>query len=193
MKVSHSRKTVSNNEKWICILTYTTTGQFTKIRTPRRRKNWVNELWKLATVNVALHVVLAQTPVWRPRLPNTFTFVWTLLAVLHLVANITRCLFERKESVYFGKWSNFNWQHLMYDSVVSSLHILCLITQDLFGCGLTAVTKKVVSGASSRSFSSKHNLTKLENWSNSFDCNCNPDLILFNCTCNLLKIIPDYI
>jgi len=32
----------------------------------------------------------------------------------------------------------------MYDSVVSSLHILCLITQDLFGCDLTAVTKKAV-------------------------------------------------
>jgi len=33
VKVKHSRKTVSNNEKWICILTETTIGQFTKIRT----------------------------------------------------------------------------------------------------------------------------------------------------------------
>ena len=45
----------------------TTIGQFivlklelTKIRTPRRRKNWVDELWKLATANIALHLVLVQ-------------------------------------------------------------------------------------------------------------------------------------
>jgi len=38
----------------------TTIGQLTKIRTPRRRKNWVDELWKLATANIALHLVLAQ-------------------------------------------------------------------------------------------------------------------------------------
>jgi len=38
----------------------TTIGQFAKIRTPRRCKNWVDELWKLATTNIALHLVLAQ-------------------------------------------------------------------------------------------------------------------------------------
>ena len=30
---------------------------FTKIRTPRRRKNWVDELWKLATATIGLHLV----------------------------------------------------------------------------------------------------------------------------------------
>jgi len=38
----------------------TTIGQFTKIRTARRRKNWIDELWKLATANIGLHLVLAQ-------------------------------------------------------------------------------------------------------------------------------------
>ena len=39
-----------------------TTGQFTKIRTPRRHTNWVDELWKLASVNIALHLVHSQKP-----------------------------------------------------------------------------------------------------------------------------------
>jgi len=38
----------------------TNIGQFTKIITPRRRTNWVDELWKLTTTNIALHLVLAQ-------------------------------------------------------------------------------------------------------------------------------------
>jgi len=63
-KVKHSRKTVSNNEKWIYTLTRLSDNllklELTKIRTPRRRKNWVDELWKLAAVNIALHLVLAQ-------------------------------------------------------------------------------------------------------------------------------------
>jgi len=43
MQVRHSHKTVSNNEKWICILTRLSDNllklELTKIRTPRRRKN----------------------------------------------------------------------------------------------------------------------------------------------------------
>jgi len=38
----------------------TTIRHFTKSKTPRRRKNWVGELWKLDTANIALHLVLAQ-------------------------------------------------------------------------------------------------------------------------------------
>ena len=38
----------------------TTIGQFTKIRTPRIRKNWVDELWKLSTTNIVLRLVLAR-------------------------------------------------------------------------------------------------------------------------------------
>jgi len=38
----------------------TTIGQLPKIRTPRRRKNWADELWKLATAYIALQLVLAQ-------------------------------------------------------------------------------------------------------------------------------------
>jgi len=64
MKVRYSRKTVSNNEKWICILTRLSDNllklEVTKIRTPRRRKSWVDQLRKLATANIGLHLVLAQ-------------------------------------------------------------------------------------------------------------------------------------
>jgi len=56
MKVKHSHKTVSTNEKWICILTRLSDSllklELTKIRTPSRRKNWADELWKLATNNI---------------------------------------------------------------------------------------------------------------------------------------------
>ena len=38
----------------------TTIGLLTKIITPRTRKKWVDELWKLATANIALQIVLAQ-------------------------------------------------------------------------------------------------------------------------------------
>jgi len=64
MKVRHSRKTVSNNDKWICILTRLSDSllklELAKIWTPRRRKNWADELWKVATANISLHLVLAQ-------------------------------------------------------------------------------------------------------------------------------------
>ena len=33
--------------------------ELAEIRTPRRHKNWADELWKLATLNVALHSVLS--------------------------------------------------------------------------------------------------------------------------------------
>jgi len=38
----------------------TTIGQLNKIRTSRRRNNWVDKLWKLTTANIALQLVLAQ-------------------------------------------------------------------------------------------------------------------------------------
>ena len=52
-EVRHSRKTVS-------LYLNTTIGELTKIRKPGRRKNWADELWKLASaVNIGLHLVLA--------------------------------------------------------------------------------------------------------------------------------------
>jgi len=58
MKVRHSQNCF---KQWEMDLYFNTTiGQFAKIRTPRRRKNWADELWKLSTANIALHLVLAQ-------------------------------------------------------------------------------------------------------------------------------------
>jgi len=58
MKVQHSRKTLKQWEMDLYL--DMTIGQLTKIRTPCRRKNSVDELWKLPIVNKALQLELAQ-------------------------------------------------------------------------------------------------------------------------------------